>query len=194
MQHRAIHSSYVHGSVTCYSDGYILDASGEILYLSIFGGPMELKTITAQIMQGWQVNVYEDCTDWRYVTRIARGRKFVKPWSANMANVGHKVFFSLTDFTPWKNEFSGSCALVFGRDLEQAKNRLFLIVRAMSTVPLSPQWSDWLWSVCEDVEFQKFGEQEEFKVCRYVFVPDNLDEKLLDDLRSGRLTLNQKKY
>lgn len=173
----------------CYTDQYIVREHDRApLLLSMFGTQMGVKTLSAQLMEGRPITIYEDTLNWKYVTEISREKEVLRSFGGNVANVGHKIFISLNDLKPWKG-VHGSCILTYGPDVDSAKTRLFRIVNEMFDIPLRPEWTDWVWSVCEDVEILQFGENEDFQCTRYVMVPDDLEELLLEELRSGALSL-----
>ena len=189
-RYRLIDGSYTGGRITAYTRGYILDGEGNILWISFFGGGTALKTLAAQLFSGHGADV-RDADDWRHMARVQKGNNPLKALTQVTAEVALKILFQPEIFTPWKFENAEKRMLVFGESPDQARARLFKTVDRMVPTPLSPKWTDWLWENVEEHEIRLFlPEPGPFHICRYVELPSDLEERLLEDLECGALSLN----
>ncbi len=189
-RYRLVDGSYTGGKVYAYTKAYILDAEGNILWISLFGSSTALKTLAAQLFSGQGADVRK-ADGWQLLDRIRKGENPLKTLTQVTADVAHKILFRPDAFMPWKLESSEKRILVFGETLDKAKSRLFKIVDRMVPTPLSPRWSGWLWENVKEHDIRLFlPDPGPFDVCRYVELPADLEERLLDDLKSGALSLH----
>lgn len=188
-RYRLIDGSYTGGKVYVYTNAYILDVEGNILWISLFGSSMALKTLAAQLFSGQGADV-RNAKDWRLMAHIQKGKTPLKALTQVTADVAHKILFRPDALTPWKFEGPENRILVFGETLDEAKKRLFRIVDRMVQTPLSPRWSGWLWENVEELDIRLFiPDPGPFDVCRYVELTADLEERLLEDLKTGTLSL-----
>lgn len=189
-RYRLVDGSYTGGKVYAYTRGYILDAEGNILWISLFGGSMALKTLAAQLFGGQGADVRK-ADGWRHIVRIQKGSSPLRALTQVTADVASKIIFHPDVFTPWKSGSPERRILVFGETIEEAKMRLFRAVDRMVSTPLSPEWTDWLWDNLEELDTRFFlPDLDQFSICQYMELPADFEQKLLHDLRSGVLASN----
>lgn len=190
-RYRLVDGTYTGGKVYAYTRGYILDAEGNILWISLFGSSMALKTLAAQLFSGQGADVRK-AEGWRHIVRIQKGSNPLRTLTQVTADVASKIVFQPDVFTPWKSVSSDQRRiLVFGKTLEEAKTRLFRAVDRLVSTPLSPEWTEWLWDNLEELDTRFFlPDLMQFGICQYMELPAGFEEMLLRDLRSGALALS----
>jgi hypothetical protein len=188
--YRLVDGTYTGGKVYTYTRGYILDAEGEILWISLFGSSMSLKTLAAQLFSGQGADVRKANT-YQYIVRIQKGEHPLRALTQVTADLAIKIIFQPYAFTPWKSESKEKRILVFGETLDHAQAKLFRVVDRMISTPLSPRWARWIWDSVDDLDIRFFvPDIKQFNICHYVQLPEDFEEKLLYELRSGALTLD----
>ncbi len=202
--------------VDVYTDAYIaLDRP--ILFLSIFGGAMEVKAASAQIIQGCVFDVLDENNHVCHkLIRSAVLRSITTVLAKGKAT--HKIMFNPHAFTPWRNNDEpaygvGDGYMAFGKTIEEAQRHLFKMVDLTQDVPLSPAWSNWLWNkglqridpvTCEETESASFGSysydqlvvygnRPEFKHLAYFrrpFYGSNFTDDVVQALQAKEITIH----
>ena len=168
----------------CYSNALIarrLDREYEGCLLSLIGSPSHVKAMSALIYGGEAVcrvsDNNDEPTDLRFSgsIRTCRTRK--------IGEVVNKVLVA-TGF----NE-SSLHATVFGPDLPTVQERAFRRVDKATTIPLKPQWQEWLWEkmLCPE-KLYSFGD-EAFQEAYLVTIPGDeiLESRVLEAIKTGEL-------
>jgi hypothetical protein len=72
-------------------------------------------------------------------------------------------------------------AVIYGPDMPKVKERAFLRLDAATTIPLKPEWQDWLWNeVLQPEKLYSFGEEELVEAYLIRWQPDKeLQEQIL---------------
>ena len=168
----------------CYSNALIVrrsDREYQACLLSLIGSPSHVKAMSALIYGGEAVcrvsDNNDESTDLRFSgsIRTCRTRK--------IGEVVNKVLVA-TGF----NE-SSIHATVFGRDLPTVQEQAFRRVDKATTIPLKPQWQEWLWEkMLSPEKLYSFGD-EDFQEAYLVNIPgdETLESHVLEAIKTGEI-------
>lgn len=168
----------------CYSNALIVrrsDREYQGCLLSLIGSPSHVKAMSALIYGGEAVcrvsGNNDESTDLRFSgsIRTCRTRK--------IGEVVNKVLVA-TGF----NE-SSIHATVFGPDLPTVQERAFRRVDKATTIPLKPQWQEWLWEkMISPEKLYSFGD-EDFQEAYLVNIPsdETLESHVLEAIKTGEI-------
>ncbi|MDK9709501.1 MAG: hypothetical protein OEL83_20885 [Desulforhopalus sp.] len=168
----------------CYSNALIArrsDREYQGCLLSLIGSPSHVKAMSALIYSGEVVCRVSDDNDesadllFSGSIRTCRTRK--------IGEVVNKVLVA-TGF----NE-SSLHATVFGPDLPSVQERAFRRVDKATTIPLKPQWQEWLWEkMISPEKLFSFGD-ENFQEAYLVNIPcdETLESRVLEAIKSGEI-------
>lgn len=168
----------------CYSNALIArrsDREYQGCLLSLIGSPSHVKAMSALIYSGEAVcrvtGNNDEPTELRFSgsIRTCRTRK--------IGEVVNKVLVA-TGF----NE-SSLHATVFGPDLPTVQERAFRRVDKATTIPLKPQWQEWLWEkMISPEKLYSFGD-EDFQEAYLVNIPcdETLESRVLKAIKSGEI-------
>jgi hypothetical protein len=80
-------------------------------------------------------------------------------------------------------------AAVFGPDLLTVQERAFRRLDMATTIPLKPQWQEWLWeTMLHPEKLYSFG-GEDFQEAYLVNIPDDeiLESQVLEAIKNGQI-------
>jgi len=150
--------------------------------LSLIGTPSNIKALSALILTGGEngyINVSGDDLDttlrFSGTAQTCRSRK-----------IGETVNKVLTT-QHFKTD--NHMAAVFGPDLPTVQERAFRRLDMATTIPLKPQWQEWLWeTMLYPEKLYSFGE-EEFQEAYLFTIPndDSLESHVLEAVRNGQI-------
>ncbi len=181
------------GRVTAYVDGFIvLEKSGTVKYLSMFGTTTAVKALSAQIIANRDgIHLLDDTGEFVLQEgyrplEIKRDDGAIRSFTRSVRpGVTHKILFAWGDFMPWKNPGAREF-IAFGPTDASARKRVFHIVDKLSEAPLMASWTDWLWDqlAMDAVSPIMGGSVPELLHCRMIPMPDEawLEERILQDL------------
>ena len=80
-------------------------------------------------------------------------------------------------------------AVVFGPDIETVKARAFLRLNTCTTMPLKPEWGEWLWDeVLNPERLFSFGNRQLQEAWAISWDEEGLEEQILEGVRQNYLT------
>jgi len=150
--------------------------------LSLIGTPSNIKALSALILTGGEngyINVFGDNLDTTLsfpgTVQTCRSRKIGE--TVNKILTGH--YFNKTNFN----------AVVFGPDLPTVQERALRQLDMATTIPLKPQWQEWLWeTMLYPEKLFSFG-GEEFQEAYLIIIPNDeeLESLVLEAIRNGQI-------
>jgi hypothetical protein len=145
--------------------------------LSLVGTSSYIKTISAQVTKGEQLNFDNDndkvpCVFYCNNSRLAENTRTVR-----VRKIGETVNKIIVQRFLYEDQ--GQAAIVFGRDMVIVKERAFRRLDMATTIPLKRQWLDWLWDeVLEPEELFSFGGKD----LRHAYLVSWPDEAELQEM------------
>lgn len=150
--------------------------------LSLIGTPSHIKSLSALILTGGDsgsIRVSGDDLDttlsFSGTAQTCRSRK-----------IGETVNKILTTRLFSSNYHT---AVVFGTDLLIVQERAFRRLDSATTIPLKPQWQEWLWdTILQPEKLYSFG-GDEFQEAYLVTIPcdETLESHVLEAVRNGQI-------
>lgn len=168
----------------CYSNALIArrsDQEYEGCLLSLIGSPSHVKAMSALIYGGEAVCRVSDNNDESADLRFSDSIRTCR--TRKIGEVVNKVLVA-TGF----NE-SSIHATVFGPDLPTVQERAFRRVDKATTIPLKPQWQEWLWEkMISPEKLFSFGD-EDFQEAYLVKIPcdETLESRVLEAIKTGEI-------
>jgi len=168
----------------CYSNALIVrrsDREYQGCLLSLIGSPSHVKAMSALIYSGEAVCRVSDNNDESADLRFSGSIRTCR--TRKIGEVVNKVLVA-TGF----NE-SSLHATVFGPDLPTVQERAFRRVDFATTIPLKPQWQEWLWEkMISPEKLYSFG-NEDFQEAYLVNIPDDetLEKRLLEAIKTKEI-------
>ena len=151
--------------------------------LSLIGTPSHIKSLSALIYTGESCHISGDNLDTELKfagpTQTCRSRK--------IGEIVNKVL--TTNFFSKNN----NTAAVFGPDLPLVQERAFRRLDATTTIPLKPQWQEWLWETMISPEkLYSFGSSEfqgEFQEAYLLTIPcdETLESHVLEAIKNRQI-------
>jgi hypothetical protein len=151
--------------------------------LSLIGTPSHIKSLSALILTGGDsgyIRVSGDDLDttlsFSGTAQTCRSRKI----GETVNKVLTMQYFSKTNL---------HAAAVFGPDLLTVQERAFRRLDMATTIPLKPQWQEWLWeTMLQPEKLYSFG-GEEFQEAYLVTIPcdETLESHVLEAVRNGQI-------
>lgn len=151
--------------------------------LSLIGTPSHIKSLSALMLTGGDsgyINVSGDDLDttltFAGIAQTCRSRK-----------IGEIVNKVLT--TQYFSKTNHHAAAVFGPDLLTVQERAFRRLDSATTIPLKPQWQEWLWeTMLHPEKLYSFG-GEDFQEAYLVTIPgdDKLESQVLEAIKNGQI-------
>ena len=151
--------------------------------LSLIGTPSHIKSLSALILTGGDsgyIRVSGDDLDttlsFSGTAQTCRSRKI----GETVNKVLTMQYFSKTNL---------HTAAVFGPDLLTVQERAFRRLDMATTIPLKPQWQEWLWeTMLHPEKLYSFG-GEEFQEAYLVTIPcdETLESHVLEAVRNGQI-------
>ena len=187
-----------------YSDALVARIAGEELlacFLSLIGTPSNVQALAAILYSGdtCRVSNPEDpVCEFENLgpVRISRELGFpggLRTWrTRKIGETVNKVLVSTEFFSEGyaPPDTSGHSAFVYGPDMSIIRDRAFLQLNAATTVPLKPEWRNWLWDeVLQPEKLYSFG-GDELQMAYLVSWPENdvLLDKVLDGIAGNYLS------
>lgn len=151
--------------------------------LSLIGTPSHIKSLSALILTGGDsgyIRVSGDDLDttlsFSGTAQTCRSRKI----GETVNKVLTMQYFSKTNL---------HTAAVFGPDLLTVQERAFRRLDMATTIPLKPQWQEWLWgTMLQPEKLYSFG-GEEFQEAYLVTIPcdETLESHVLEAVKNGQI-------
>ena len=170
-----------------YCDALIARATSAELqacFFSLIGTPSHIKASSAILFGGETCRISsqdEPALELGFLgtPRTCRTRK--------IGETVNKVMISANYFSEISLTSSTNAAVIYGSDLPSVQERAFLRLDAATTIPLKPEWQDWLWDeVLQPEKLYSFG-GEELQEAYLVRWPE--DDTLQEQILSG-ISLN----
>ncbi len=169
-----------------YCDAFIIDKAGvnPILcqFLSLIGTPSTVKAISALLYSNRSCFLSNGKKEFQI--RFDRGIQTLRTRKIDDSVV--KIFVGTNSKTGEGLQES----FVFGQDEETLKHRAFLILDAATSIPLKPEWENWLYEeILDSLPLYSFGSKELTHSC-LIRWPDNdsfIQEKVLEGIDAGYL-------
>ena len=168
-----------------YCDGLIAkqlpNGQYEAYLISLIGSPSHVQASSAMLFKNelCKITSDTDTSDMKFTTgtvRTIRNRKIEN--TVNKVMVATQYFVNPSGF-----------AVVFGPNLSMVHRRAFFCLDAATSVPLKPQWQDWLWDeLMQPEKLYSFGNDDLQEAYR-ILLPDDatLEERVLEAIRMGYL-------
>ena len=179
-----------HGVVT-YCDGLIAriqEDQAEAYLLSLVGSPEHIQATSAHFTMGGACHI----TGIESVP-IELGRAPGPIQSIRARRIGDvvtRVIISADQFARIALQTETVCsAIVFGMDLAAVRQQAFHRLAKSTTVPLQPEWRDWLWDeVLQPERLYSFGNQHLRQAWKISWQEEELEERILEGIRLGYLS------
>lgn len=167
------------GTVSCYTDGYLIDeVEKEISLISLFGTPSRVTAVRASILVGDRICV-EPCwnMDWQQRQWVKRNKS--QPFKTFSRKLTPNVAHSLMYADNLKADNQSGQLILFGNDMEEIHRKFFAAAQQQYSTPLLAEWTDWLWEEMQPESLKTFGFELGFKVC---FKEEKfLEQRLFED-------------
>jgi hypothetical protein len=152
--------------------------------LSLIGTPSHIKSLSALILTGGNSGGYIKVSGDDLDTTLRFSGTAQTCRSRKIGETVNKVltmqYFSKTNL---------HAAAVFGPDLPTVQERAFRRLDMATTIPLKPQWQEWLWeTMLHPEKLYSFG-GEDLQEAYLVIIPDDetLESKVLKAIRNGQI-------
>jgi len=152
-------------------------------FLSLIGTPSHIKSLSALILTGGDsgyIRVSGDDLDttlrFSGSAQTCRSRKI----GETVNKVLTMQYFSKTNL---------HAAAVFGPDLLTVQERAFRRLDSATTIPLKPQWQEWLWeTILHPEKLYSFG-GEDFQEAYLVTIPcdETLESQVLEAIKARQI-------
>ena len=178
-------------SVFC--DEYVLDPMGGVIYASMFGPAIAMKSIAAQIiMRRPMVQLVDLETDDFLLNRNYKPLHLLRDHESRLRvvtktiknGIVHKIFYVENLFQPWLYPGTKK-AFVYGSDWKESAQKAFQIVNKISPIPLKENWALWLWERMSRYRDENLlVSAKAFSFCTLLSVPeeDEIKEWIGEDL------------
>ncbi|QQG64632.1 hypothetical protein [Desulfobulbus oligotrophicus] len=177
------------GFVT-YCDGLIasIEADQARAYLlSLVGSPAQIQATSAHFYNGGfsRISGIEP-------TPLELGRTPGTIRSIRARKIGdvvNKVLISAEQFERKAQHAETACSvIVFGEDMPAVKQQAYHRLDNSTTMPLKPQWHDWLWDeVLQPERLYSFGNLQLRQAWKISWQEEELEERILEGIRQGYL-------
>lgn len=169
-----------------YCDGLIAkklpNGKYEAFLISLIGSPSHIQASSAMLFKNELCKIIndDDSSDMKFTTgtvRTIRNRKIDN--TVNKVMVTTEYFINPTGF-----------AVVFGPNSSIVHKRAFNCLDAATSVPLKPEWQEWLWDeLMQPEQLLSFG-NDDLQDAYIISLPRDatLEERVLEAIRLGYLT------
>lgn len=177
------------GFVT-YCDGLIARITSnqaQAFLFSLVGSPAHIQATSAHFyngglcrISGWENEAFE-LGRWTGTIRSIRARK--------IGDIVNKVMISADHFAR-KGQLTDTAlsAVVFGPDMDTVKNQAFFRLDNSTTMPLKPEWQEWLWDeVLHPEKLFSFGNRQLQEAWAISWQDESLEEQVLEGIRQHYL-------
>jgi len=178
------------GFVT-YCDALIArctDDTAQSFLFSLVGSPSHVQAASAHFFSGGLCRV-SDAHD--AVFELGRGSGTVHSIRAKkIGDTVNKVMISSDHFPGASKDVSESAysAVIFGPDIDSVKERAFLRLNGCTTMPLKPQWREWLWEeILQPEKLYSFGNRQLREAWSINWQEENLEERILEGIKQKYL-------
>lgn len=147
---------------------------------SLIGTPSHIKSISALIYSGEDCIIIDENDE---ATRLCFSGSIRTCRTRKIGEVVNKVLVA-SGFND-----ASQIATVFGPDLPTVQERAFRRVDKATTVPLKPQWQEWLWeTMLYPEKLYSFG-GEEYQDAYFITIPsdNSLEKDVLDAIKVGQI-------
>lgn len=106
-----------------------------------------------------------------------------------IGNVVNKVLISVEQFERKVQHTETACpVIVFGEDMAAVKQQAYHRLDNSTTMPLKPEWLDWLWEeVLQPERLYSFGNPHLRQAWKISWQEEELGERILEGIRLGYL-------
>lgn len=180
--------------LTVHSNGFITycDAliarlthnRAESFLFSLVGSPAQVQAASAHFFSGGLCRVADgqdadfELSRWTGTVHAIRAKK--------IGDIVNKVLISADHFSGASEP--AMSAVVFGPDIETVKARAFLRLNTCTTMPLKPEWGEWLWDeVLNPERLFSFGNRQLQEAWAISWDEEGLEEQILEGVRQNYL-------
>ena len=106
-----------------------------------------------------------------------------------IGDVVNKVLISAEQFERKAQHTETACSvIVFGEDMAAVKQQAYHRLNNSTTMPLKPEWRDWLWDeVLQPERLYSFGNPHLRQAWKISWQEEKLEERILEGIRLGYL-------
>jgi hypothetical protein len=166
----------------------ISDGPAQSLLFSLIGSPTQVQAASAHFYNGGLCRISGtenggfDLSRGSGTIHSLRTRK--------IGDTVNKIMISTDHFpgTAGEAPVASNGAVIFGPDLDSVKERAFLRLNGCTTMPLKPQWREWLWDeVLLPEKLFSFGNRELQEAWSIGWQDEQLEELVLTGIRQNYL-------
>ena len=169
---------------TVYSDALIANVYGNEFhahFLSITGTPTSIKATAAHLFQGHFCRMVMSKDEKRLISANLRTFK-----SRKIGDIVNAILVRDTVDTHQMQDKES--AVVYGPDMPTVIDRAFLVFDAATSVPLKPEWKEWIWEeILHPQEMFSFGSDSLKRAFFISWNEESVDEKILKGISSEYL-------
>lgn len=177
------------GFVT-YCDGLIARITSnqaQAFLLSLVGSPSHIQATSAYFyngglcrLSGWENKALE-------LSRITGTIRSIR--ARKIGDIVNKVMISADHFASKAQLTETSLsAVVFGPDMDTVKNQAFLRLDNSTTIPLKPEWQEWLWDeVLHPEKLFSFGNRQLQEAWLITWQDECLEQQVLEAIKQQYL-------
>lgn len=184
--------------LTVHSNGFITYCDALIARLthttvqsflfSLVGSPAHVQAASAHFFNGGMCRVSGDQNT---EFELSRGSGTVHSIRAKkIGDIVNKVMISTDHFPGISDDVSEpvQSAVVFGPDLATVKERAFLRLNNSTTMPMKPEWREWLWQeIMYPEKLFSFGNRQLQEAWSINWQEESLEESILEGIRQHYL-------
>ena len=194
-----------HDYLTVKSNGYVTycdaliarctDETAQSFFFSLVGSPSHVQAASAHFFSGGlcRVSNGQDAE-----LELSRGSGTVHAIRAKkIGDTVNKVMISADHFPGANGGISAHdqglsesvySAVIFGPDIDSVKERAFLRLNGCTTMPLKPQWREWLWEeILQPEKLYSFGNRQLREAWSITWQEENLEELILGGIKQKYL-------
>lgn len=160
----------------------------ESFLFSLVGSPAQVQASSAHFFNGGLCRVSDaqnadfELSRWTGTVHSIRAKK--------IGDIVNKVMISADHF-PGASDGSAEpvmSAVVFGPDIATVKERAFLRLNNCTTMPLKPEWREWLWDeVLHPEKLYSFGNRQMQEAWAISWDEEGLEDQILEGVRQNYL-------
>lgn len=177
---------------TTYCDALIARLAhnqAQSFLFSLVGSPTQVQAASAHFFNGGLCRVSDadnadfEMSRWSGTVHSIRAKK--------IGDIVNKVLISADHFPGATDGSAASVmeAVVFGPDIDTVKGRAFLRLNNSTTMPLKPEWRDWLWDeILHPEKLFSFGNRQLREAWAVSWEEDTCEELILEGIRQQYLT------
>jgi hypothetical protein len=175
-------------AVSCWTDRFIT-VGRELRFISLFGTPTRVKTITAIILKEEVVYLHE-CSSSPNGLGFVRSKRKMKAITRQLARGMTHCLLYVPDYLVPEGEFAEK--IFYGDSMDQIHHKFFYAAQKRYSTPFIPAWTEWLWDqMAQTLEINALGFNQ---VEGIKFLDENdLEERLFEagsPLSAGDMVVN----